>query len=191
MRAGASAGDNAGVNDKMLVRVSKRMSLALRHAPARFDLELDPAGWVRVTDLLAALRITRLELDTVVERDGKQRFALRRDPTGAEQIRANQGHSIPIDLGLAALPPPERLYHGTTAAALDSIRATGLHRARRHHVHLSAHTDTARRVGARRAGGVVVLTVDAAAMARDGHLFYRSANGVWLTDAVPPRYLDV
>ncbi|MFV2012748.1 MULTISPECIES: RNA 2'-phosphotransferase [unclassified Micromonospora] len=99
--------------------------------------------------------------------------------------------SVPIDLGLVALPPPERLYHGTTAAALDSIRATGLHRARRHHVHLSADTDTARRVGARRAGGVVILTVDAAAMARDGHLFYRSANGVWLTDAVPPRYLDI
>jgi len=191
MRAGAPYGDNAGVNDKVLVKLSKRMSLALRHAPDRFDLELDPAGWVRVTDLLDALRITRLQLDTVVKRDSKQRFALRRDPDGTEQIRANQGHSVPIDLGLVALPPPERLYHGTSAAALDSIRATGLHRARRHHVHLSADTDTARRVGARRAGGVVVLTVDAAAMARAGHQFYRSANGVWLTDTVPPDYLDI
>lgn len=180
-----------GVNDKTLVKLSKRMSLALRHAPDRFSLELDRAGWARVGDLLDALRISRTELDIVVARDSKQRFALRRDADGTEQIRANQGHSIQIDLGLVAQVPPDRLYHGTTVAALDSIRATGLHRAQRHHVHLSADIDTARRVGARRAGGVVVLTVDAAAMTRAGHLFYRSANGVWLTDAVPPGYLAV
>jgi putative RNA 2'-phosphotransferase len=90
---------------------------------------------------------------------------------------------------LVAQLPPRWLYHGTSAVALDSIRATGLNRARRHHVHLSADTDTARRVGSRRAGPVIVLTVDAKAMAGDGHLFYRSANGVWLTDAVPAQYM--
>jgi RNA:NAD 2'-phosphotransferase (TPT1/KptA family) len=94
-------------------------------------------------------------------------------------------HSLPIDLGLAAQSSPRWLYHGTTAAALDSIRVTGLHRARRHHVHLSVDLDTARR-----AGPFIVLTVDAQAMADDGLLFYRSANGVWLTDAVPARYLQ-
>lgn len=172
-----------------MVRLSKRMSLALRHAPGRFDLTLDQGGWVDVDDFLAALRITRAELDAAVAGNDKQRFIVQRMPDGAERIRASQGHSVPVELGLVAQSPPPQLYHGTSAAALDSIRATGLHRARRHHVHLSADVDTARRVGTRRAGEVVVLTVDAAAMARDGHLFYRSANGVWLTDAVPVRFL--
>lgn len=165
------------------------MSLALRHAPGRFDLTLDQGGWVDLDDFLVALRITRGELDAAVAGNDKQRFIVQRMPDGAERIRANQGHSVPVELGLVAQSPPRQLYHGTTAAALDSIRATGLHRARRHHVHLSVDVDTARRVGGRRSGEVVVLTVDAAAMARDGHLFYRSANGVWLTDAVPARFL--
>jgi putative RNA 2'-phosphotransferase len=172
------------VNDRELVRLSKRMSLALRHDPARFGLTLDAAGWVPVDRLLAALRIGRPELDAVVAGNDKQRFTIE-----DERVRANQGHSVTVDLGLTPQAPPPRLYHGTSAAAIESIRATGLHRGGRHHVHLSADTDTARRVGARRGGAVVVLTVDAAAMSRDGRLFYRSANGVWLTDAVPAAYL--
>ncbi|MFJ6197506.1 RNA 2'-phosphotransferase [Micromonospora sp. NPDC092111] len=177
------------MDQRTLVRVSKRISLALRHQPGRFGLTPDQGGWVRVDDLLAALRIDRADLDAVVTGNDKQRFAVTRDADGSERIRASQGHSYPVDLGLTAEPPPPRLHHGTGAAALDSIRATGLHRGGRHHVHLSSDVATARRVGARRGGAVVVLTVDAAAMARDGHLFYRSANGVWLTDAVPPSYL--
>jgi len=172
-----------------MVSLSKRMSLALRHAPERFGLVLDAGGWVTVHEILAALSISRADLDAVVAGNDKQRFAIGRDDAGAERIRASQGHSITVDLDLVAQPPPPRLYHGTTATALDSINATGLHRGRRHHVHLSADAETARRVGARRAGAVLVLTVDAHAMAHDGHLFYRSANGVWLTDAVPARYL--
>ena len=179
-----------GVQQRDMVRLSKRISLALRHAPGRFGLVLDEAGWVEVDDLLAALRITRADLDAVVAGNDKQRFALERGPDGIHRIRANQGHSIPVDLGLVAQSPPPRLFHGTTTAALESIRVTGLHRARRHHVHLSADPDLARRVGARRAGTVVVLTIDADAMTRDGHLFYRSANGAWLTEAVPARYLQ-
>jgi len=172
-----------------LVRLSKRISTVLRHHPERAGLVLDEAGWVPVNELLAALRITREELDAVVAGNDKQRFAVQRGADGVERIRANQGHSVPVDLGLTPVPPPERLYHGTSALALDSIRATGLHRGRRHHVHLSADTETALRVGARRGGPVVIITIDAASMAHDGHLFYRSANGVWLTDAVPPAYL--
>ncbi|MER7458644.1 RNA 2'-phosphotransferase [Micromonospora sp. NPDC126480] len=172
-----------------LVRLSKRMSLALRHRPDRVGLALDEAGWVPVDDLLAALRIRRADLDAVVVSNDKQRFAVERGPDGVERIRANQGHSVPVDLGLAPADPPALLYHGTGAAALDSIRAAGLHRGGRHHVHLSPDVETARRVGTRRTGPTVVLTVDAAGMARDGHVFYRSANGVWLTDAVPARYL--
>ncbi|MGC4808264.1 RNA 2'-phosphotransferase [Micromonospora sp. DT233] len=171
------------------VRLSKRMSLALRHEPHRLGLTPDRAGWVAVDDLLAALRVGRDALDEVVAECDKQRFAVERGPDGADRIRANQGHSIPVELELPAEVPPERLYHGTGAAALDSIVATGLHRGGRHHVHLSADVETARRVGARRGGPTVIFTVAAAAMARDGHLFHRSANGVWLTEAVPARYL--
>ena len=143
-----------------------------------------------VHEVLAALRIQRYDLQAVIADNDKQRFALDRDATGVERIRASQGHSVPVDLGLVPQPPPPRLYHGTTTATLDSIRATGLHRGHRHHVHLSADVDTGRRVGARRTGTVLVLTVHAQAMAHDGHQFYRSANGVWLTDAVPARYLQ-
>ncbi|MEU7570996.1 RNA 2'-phosphotransferase [Micromonospora sp. NPDC049240] len=174
-----------------LVRVSRRMSLALRHRPDRFGLTLDRAGWAPVTDLLAAMRISRVELDAVVAGNDKQRFAVEPGPDGADRIRANQGHSVPVDLGLTPASPPGRLYHGTADEVLDAIRAEGLRRGRRHHVHLSPDVATARRVGARRSGAVVVLAVDAAAMADHGYLFYRSANGVWLTDTVPPGYLTV
>ncbi|RZU76597.1 putative RNA 2'-phosphotransferase [Micromonospora kangleipakensis] len=172
-----------------LVRVSKKMSLALRHRPDRFGLTPDPAGWVPVTDLLAALRISRTVVDEVVAGNDKQRFAVERGADGVDRVRASQGHSIPVDLGLAPTPPPDRLYHGTSAAVVPSIMAEGLRRGGRHHVHLSPDVETARRVGARRGGQVAILIVDAAAMARDGHLFYRSANGVWLADAVPAAYL--
>lgn len=165
------------------------MSRALRHEPARVGLTPDGGGWVPVTDLLAGLRMTRAQLDAVVAGNDKQRFAVGHGPDGVERIRASQGHSIPVDLGLAPALPPAFLYHGTGRAALESILDTGLHRGGRHHVHLSSDVDTARRVGARRGGAVVVLTVDAAAMARDGHVFYRSDNGVWLTEAVPVDYL--
>jgi putative RNA 2'-phosphotransferase len=172
-----------------MVKLSKRMSKALRHEPGRVGLTLDPAGWVPVADLLAALGVDRADVDEVVASNDKSRFAVERGPDGIERIRANQGHSVHVELGLAPVPPPERLYHGTSAAVLESIRATGLNRGGRHHVHLSADEQTARRVGARRGGAVVILTVDAGAMARAGHEFFRSDNGVWLTDEVPPEFL--
>jgi putative RNA 2'-phosphotransferase len=172
-----------------MVKLSKRMSKALRHEPGRVGLTLDEAGWVPVAALLAALGADRADVDEVVATNDKSRFTIGRGPDGVERIRANQGHSVPVELGLAPVPPPERLYHGTNAAVLESIRATGLNRGGRHHVHLSADEQTAHRVGARRGGAVVILTVDAAAMARAGHEFFRSDNGVWLTDEVPPQYL--
>ncbi|MGR6320490.1 RNA 2'-phosphotransferase [Micromonospora soli] len=172
-----------------LVRVSKRMSLALRHRPDRFGLTLDGAGWVSVADLLAALGITRADLDAVVAGNDKRRFAVAHGADGVDRIRASQGHSIPVDLGLAPASPPELLFHGTSDSALPAIRVEGLRRGRRHHVHLSPDVATAQRVGARRGGAVVILTVAAAAMAEKGFVFYRSDNGVWLTDTVPPAYL--
>ncbi|WP_406071057.1 RNA 2'-phosphotransferase [Micromonospora sp. NBC_01638] len=125
-----------------LVKLSKRMSKALRHDPDRAGLVLDPAGWTPVDALLAALRIERAELDAVVAGNDKQRFAVERGTDGVLRIRANQGHSVPVDLGLPPVTPPDRLYHGTSAGALESIRAAGLHRGGRHHVHLSADTET-------------------------------------------------
>lgn len=171
------------------VTLSKRMSLALRHDPGRFGLTLGPAGWVAVDDFLTALAIGREDFDTVVALDDKQRFAVARTAGGVESVRANQGHSVPVELGLERAEPPAELFHGTSTDALTSIRATGLHRGKRHHVHLSPDAATAHRVGSRRRGAVAILAVDTAAMARDGHVFYRSANGVWLVDAVPAHYL--
>ena len=172
-------------------KVSRRLSYVLRHAPQSVGVSLDEAGWVRVDELLAALRanglpLTREQLMETVSTSEKQRFAL--DPA-AERIRANQGHSVRVDLGLPARTPPAVLFHGTVASALPGIRTHGLTRRGRHHVHLSHDEASARAVGGRR-GRPVVLRVDAAAMADTGAVFYRSANGVWLVDAVPPRYLS-
>ncbi|MFI5909411.1 RNA 2'-phosphotransferase [Dactylosporangium sp. NPDC051541] len=172
-----------------LVKISKRMSKALRHEPARVGLVLDSGGWVPVAEFLAAMRIDRATLDEVVAGNDKQRFAVAVGVDGVERIRANQGHSVPVELGLAEAAPPELLFHGTAAASLSSIRATGINRGGRHHVHLSPDTGTARRVGARRGGATVILTVLAGEMARGGHTFYRSDNGVWLTDEVPPEFI--
>ena len=173
-----------------MVKLSKRMSKALRHEPGRVGLTLDPGGWVPVADLLAALGVDRADVDTVVAGNDKKRFAIVCGPDGVERIRASQGHSVQVDLGLAPVEPPERLYHGTNEGAVASIRATGLNRGGRHHVHLSVDEPTARRVGARRGGPVVILEVEAGAMARAGFEFYRSDNGVWLTAEVPTRYIN-
>ena len=170
--------------------MSRRLSYVLRHAPDSVGVAMDEAGWVRVDDLLQGLRhhrlaLTREELAEIVSTSDKQRFSF--DAAG-ERIRANQGHSIPVDLELTARPPPPVLFHGTVASALPAIRSQGLTPRGRHHVHLSADVDTARAVGGRR-GRPVILRVDAAAMADEGAVFYCSANGVWLVDAVPPRFL--
>ncbi|WP_329339070.1 RNA 2'-phosphotransferase [Streptomyces sp. NBC_01352] len=170
------------------VKVSKYLSKHLRHQPERIGLILDDAGWVEIDTLIAAaaahgFRFTREELGHVVAANDKQRFAI--DGT---RIRASQGHSIDVELGLPPATPPAHLYHGTAARSLDAIRAEGLRPMNRHDVHLSPDRETATRVGARR-GRPVVLSVDAGAMHRDGHVFHVSANGVWLTKAVPARYL--
>jgi putative RNA 2'-phosphotransferase len=170
-----------------VVRLSKRLSYVPRHAPGSAGLTLDDAGWVDVDDLMAALRLTRAELDDVVARNDKQRFAF--DASGA-RIRASQGHSVPIDLGYTPASPPAELFHGTVERYLAAILAEGLRPGNRHAVHLSADVETARKVGARR-GRPVVLRVDSAALAAEGAAFTRSANGVWLIDAVPPRHLSV
>ena len=178
------------MDNKRLVRVSKYLSLHLRHQPEKLGLELAPGGWVEVADLLAACArdgfpLTRAELEEVVVTSDKQRFSF--DDTGT-QLRANQGHSVEVDLQLEPAAPPPLLYHGTPERFVAPILEKGLLKMKRHHVHLSPTVETPRKVGARR-GRPVILAVDAAAMHRDGHVFYCSANGVWLTDRVPPQYL--
>lgn len=174
-----------------MTRVSKRLSLHLRHAPERIGITLDSAGWVDVAVLLAALgrhgtAVSRAELDEVVARNDKRRFEF--DATGT-RIRASQGHSVSVDLDLPVVAPPGVLFHGTVERFLAPIFRDGLRPMSRHAVHLSDSVATAITVGERR-GRPVLLRVDAAAMAADGHEFRRSANGVWLTDAVPPGYLS-
>ncbi|MEO3783132.1 RNA 2'-phosphotransferase [Actinocorallia sp. B10E7] len=175
---------------KRRVKISKYLARHLRHQPARLGLTLDPAGWTDVAALLAACRarglpLTLEELHEVVETNDKRRFAFSEDGL---RLRASQGHTIEVDLGLPPADPPPVLYHGTVGRLLEPIFQEGLRPMTRHDVHLSAAPETARGVGARR-GAPVVLTVDAAAMAADGHEFRVSANGVWLTPAVPPSYL--
>lgn len=178
------------MDEARLVRMSKYLSRHLRHQPRRIGLALAPGGWVEVDALLAAcdahgMLITRAELDEIVARNNKQRFAF--DETGT-RIRANQGHSVPVDLELEPLEPPLVLYHGTGAGAVPAILREGLRKMARHHVHLSPDVPTAIAVG-RRHGRPVVFAVDAAAMRAAGFTFHRSANGVWLIDRVPPEYL--
>ena len=167
---------------------SKFLSLALRHKPESASVTLDAGGWTPIDDLLsgaaaAGVRISRDELEAIVAGSDKRRFAIR-----DEMIRANQGHSVPVDLDLARADPPNVLYHGTVANSLDAILREGLTRMARHHVHLSTDVDTARRVGSRR-GDPVILQVSAAEMAAGGTAFFLSENGVWLVDAVPPAFL--
>lgn len=178
------------MDDRRAIKISKCLSKHLRHQPERLGITLDEAGWVAVDDLLAACArhafpITREELEHVVRASDKQRYAF--DPAGS-RIRANQGHSIPVDLELPVATPPAELFHGTVDRFLPAIRAEGLRAMKRHDVHLSADEATAERVGSRR-GRPVILTVEAAAMAEDGYEFRVSANGVWLVEAVPPPYL--
>ncbi|MFE0256596.1 RNA 2'-phosphotransferase [Streptomyces sp. NPDC059010] len=176
------------MDERRTVKVSKYLSKHLRHQPERIGLILDEGGWVEIDTLIAAatahgFRFTREELDHVVAANDKKRFAIE-----GTRIRASQGHSIDVDLGLPPATPPAYLYHGTVAPYLEAIRREGLRPMNRHDVHLSADRETATRVGSRR-GRPVVLSVDAGAMHRDGHVFHVSANGVWLAKAVPPEYL--
>jgi putative RNA 2'-phosphotransferase len=174
-----------------IVAASKLLSFILRHRPDSVGLALDANGWAAVDVLLACLQasghtVDRAVLERVVARNDKQRFAFSDDGT---RIRASQGHSVAVDLALEPATPPALLYHGTASRFLKSILASGLRASGRHHVHLSADIETARRVGARH-GFPVVLRVDARRMQADGIVFYRSDNGVWLTAVVLPRYLS-
>jgi len=164
-------------------QVSKWLSRHLRH-PSNL-LHPDSGGWVSIRDLLyvAPEWINRGVLQLAVDGNDKQRFTIQED-----RIRANQGHTIPVDLGLVAVVPPEVLYHGTYHEAVRSIECQGLRKMKRHHVHLASEVGTAVTVGLR-SGTPVVFRVFAGMMHRNGIIFYQSVNGVWLVDFVHPSYL--
>ncbi len=158
--------------------------------PGRIGLVIDDQGWANIGELIDkaganGMALTRQQIAEIVATSDKQRFAL--DPAG-ERIRANQGHSIDVDLGLEPKAPPGTLFHGTGEKSLSAIRAKGLKRGRRQHVHLSPDEATASKVG-RRHGRAVVLRIAAARMAAAGHAFFLSTNGVWLTDSVPREFI--
>ncbi len=172
--------------------LSKFISKILRHKPEEIGIALEPGGWISIDDLIAAaaragMTFTREDLDEVVRTSDKQRFAI--DETGTK-IRANQGHSTEVDLQFGTADPPALLYHGTPERNVEAILRDGLLKMARHHVHLSADTQTAAKVGERR-GRAVILVIDAAAMRAAGKEFFRSANGVWLVDHVPPEFVAV
>jgi putative RNA 2'-phosphotransferase len=180
------------LSEKELVRLSKFLSLILRHNPGAAGISLDEQGWVLVSVLLEKVNakgfaIDEADLNRLVATNSKKRFAFSEDGL---RIRASQGHSVEVELGYAPAEPPGLLYHGTAAHFLDSILEKGLLKMARHHVHLSADPLTAQQVGQRQ-GRAVVLQVNAGQMQADGFVFYRSANGVWLTDAVLPDYISV
>lgn len=174
-----------------LLNTSRYISLILRHKPEVIGIELDAHGWANVTQLIAGVNRTHpltIELlEQIVANDNKGRFAFNEDKTC---IRANQGHSIPVDVELTQTEPPEILYHGTGEKYVESIHAQGLLSKSRLYVHLSADIETAKKVGARH-GKPVIYQVNTAQMKMDGFIFYRSVNGVWLTKTVPTKYLEI
>jgi putative RNA 2'-phosphotransferase len=174
-----------------LKKVSKFLSYILRHSPETIGIAIDANGWVQVDELIAKVSagghvLTSELLKEIVAASDKQRFAF--DKTGT-RIRASQGHSINVDLQYEPALPPRFLYHGTVAEFIDAIKAGGLQKMERRHVHLSPNIVTAKNVGGRR-GKPVVLTILAGRMNEAGHKFFVSANGVWLCEVVPPKYID-
>lgn len=180
------------MSNPRLIKISKFLSRYLRHKPAEIGIKLGAGGWVAVDELLTACAnykfpITLAELKEVVATNDKKRFSF--DAT-LTLIRANQGHSIEVDLQLEPAIPPNVLYHGTGSKSVDAIIQTGIAKMSRHHVHLSSDFKTAKMVGARH-GKPVILRVDTGAMYTAGYIFYCADNGVWLVDYVPPEYLKV
>ena len=190
---------NAAMNSKTKTKepvhrnlnsISRLITRGLRHAPGILGVQLDAQGWVAVETLLAGLAerrrpLTHDELVQIVRENDKQRLTLSED---GKRVRAAQGHTVEVDLGLANCTPPALLYHGTVSKSLPAIRSEGLRPMKRHAVHLSSTVSTAFKVGERR-GPPVILVIDAHRMALKGHRFSVSENGVWLAEAVPVQYI--
>lgn len=172
-------------------QLSKYISLLLRHKPEALGITLEPTGWTDVNEMLRkmqekGIKVDLAQLQEVVAKDNKQRYSFNADQT---KIRANQGHSIDVDLGFEPQTPPEFLYHGTATRFLASIQKTGLESRSRQHVHLSDNLETAQKVG-KRHGKPVILTVRAKELQELGQHFFLSENGVWLTGKVMVEFIE-
>lgn len=177
--------------NKKTKKASKFMSLLLRHSPETIGLELDNSGWARISDLISLTEshdnpLTLPLILEAVETNDKQRFSISSEGL---RIRANQGHSLQVELNLKTQQPPAKLYHGTATRFLNSILSEGLTKQNRQHVHLTDNVDTARKVGVRH-GKLALLEVDAGEMHSLGKIFYCSENGVWLTESVPADFIS-
>ncbi len=173
-----------------LVNLSKFLSLILRHKPQTVGIELDKQGWTNVHDLISKLNrsgknIDFKTLEIIVETDNKKRYEFNPDKT---KIRASQGHSVNVDLGYTPQAPPEFLYHGTADKFVGSILEKGIQKRNRHHVHLSLDIETAKNVG-KRHGMPSIFKIFSQKMHKDGYVFFKSTNGVWLTEEVPVNYM--
>lgn len=175
-------------DNKKLVKLGKFLSLVLRHKPEEIGITLDDNGWANVNELIKKMpNLTMYILEEIVETNNKKRYSFNNDKS---KIRANQGHSLDVDVELEEKIPPEVLFHGTAQRNVDAIMNNGLKKMNRQHVHLSVDGDTATNVGQRH-GKPVVLQVDTKQMVADGIKFFISKNGVWLTNEVPNKYLQL
>jgi putative RNA 2'-phosphotransferase len=177
--------------DRDIVQISKFLSLVLRHEPEIVGQKLDKGGWLEVADLIRGAKAAGVDLTPEIlacaaRGTDKKRFTLSEDGL---RIKANYGHSIPVDLDLEPAEPPELLFHGTAARFLDPIRDEGISRRGRHYVHLSGDEASAVEIG-KRHGEPVVLKVQAGRMHREGYEFFLSESGIWLTRSVPPNYVE-
>lgn len=170
-------------------RISKFLSLVLRHVPEKIGLNIDEYGWASIKELMlkSKLNFSLEDLEEVVETNDKKRFTFNDDLT---KIRASQGHSIKVDLELKEIKPPEFLYHGTVSKFMVLIKEQGLKKMSRNHVHLSENRETAMKVGSRR-GQAIILSVRSGEMYRKGVKFYQSKNEVWLTNEVPNEFIEL
>lgn len=174
----------------------KFLALVLRHNPGLIWLKLDSNGWADIEELITNMNIalvdqkkepvTRAFLEEIVREDDKQRYSISED---GWKIRANQGHSVPVDLGLKQAVPPKYLYHGTVERNFHAISVNGLLKMKRNHVHLSENPEVASKVGERH-GYPKILRIKAEEMSKKGIKFYLSENNVWLTDLVPPEFIE-
>ncbi|NRT72703.1 RNA 2'-phosphotransferase [Clostridium beijerinckii] len=174
------------------MRISKFISLILRHKPEEIGLTLDEYGYINTSDLIKGLnkkghKVTISDIERIVAEDGKQRYSFDNDKT---KIKANQGHSIKVNLELQVVEPPEVLYHGTATRFMDSIFREGIKKQNRQYVHLSADIETATKVG-KRHGELVIFKINSEQMNKDGYKFFLSENKVWLTDYVPAKYFEI
>jgi len=179
------------LNEEQLKKLSKGMSYWLRHKPEDIGLNLSKDGWVDTQELIdkgqKKMMFDFNDVKQVVQQNDKQRFAMSGDFL---KIRANQGHSIDVEIKFQEILPPVFLYHGTPKKSVDQILKEGLKKMKRTHVHLSVDKETAAKVGSRR-GDFTILKVEAMKMRAEGHKIYISENGVYLTDVVPPEYISL